>query len=480
MMMMMARFTSDSPTAPMRLKEKAFTLSQYNPETMPVLAIIGRPNVGKSTLLNRFLGRRFNIVDDQPGVTRDRSFHPMVWNGKPFLVMDTGGVHEEAEDPFCKLINQQVKEAIQEADALIFIVDGKTGITEDDERLAKWIRQSGKPYRLVVNKVDKIEEASLCFEFYNLGMGDPMAISAQQGSTTVGDLLDTMITLFPEHKKAPPSPAVLAEEHPINIALVGRPNVGKSSLLNAIVGHNRTIVSDISGTTRDAIDIPFTYEDKPYLLVDTAGIRRRTKVDYGVELFSVDRSVESINKCDIAVLVIDATEPIADQDKRIFNKALEAGKGLIIAVNKWDLVPNKTPKSTAEFHKNLLAEVPSLVFVPIVFISAMNQQRVHTVLELAQTVYANSKRRLGTSIVNQVIGDAVQQNLPATIKNRKLKILYATQVSSEPPTFVLFVNDPKLMKESYQRYLERKMRAAAEFEGVPIRFLLKVRSEKAR
>ena len=332
----------------------------------------------------------------------------------------------------------------------------------------------------MVNKVDKIEETSLCFEFYNLGMGEPMAISAQQGSTTVGDLLDTMLTLFPEHKQAPPSPAQLAEEHPINIALVGRPNVGKSSLLNAIVGHNRTIVSDISGTTRDAIDIPFTYEDKPYLLVDTAGIRRRTKVDYGVELFSVDRSVESINKCDIAVLVIDATEPIADQDKRIFNKALEAGKGLIIAVNKWDLVPNKTPKSTAEFHKNLLAEVPSLVFVPIVFISAMNQQRVHTVLELAQTVYANSKRRLGTSVVNQVIGDAVQQNLPATIKNRKLKILYATQVSVEPPTFVLFVNDPKLMKESYQRYLERKMREAAEFDGVPIRFLLKVRSEKAR
>jgi GTP-binding protein len=477
---MMARFTSDSPTAPARHKEKAFTLSQYSPETMPVLAIIGRPNVGKSTLLNRFLGRRFNIVDDQPGVTRDRSFHPMVWNGKPFLVMDTGGVHIAAEDPFCTLINQQVQEAIQEADTLIFLVDGKTGITEDDERLAKWIRHSGKPYRLVVNKVDTIQETSLCFEFYNLGMGEPMPISAQQGSTTVGDLLDEMLTLFPENKQAPPQPAELAEEHPINIALIGKPNVGKSSLLNAIVGHNRTIVSDISGTTRDAIDIPFTYEDKPYLLVDTAGIRRKTKVEYGVELFSVDRSMESIERCDIAVLVVDATDDISEQDKRIFNKALDAGKGLIIAVNKWDLIPNKTPKSTAEYKKKLLAEVPSLSFVPLVFISSATKQRVHTVLEMAQVVYANSKRRLGTSIVNQVIGDAVQQNLPATIKNRKLKILYATQVSVEPPTFVLFVNDPKLMKESYQRYLERKMREAAEFEGVPVRFLLKVRSEKAR
>jgi GTPase len=455
-------------------------LHQLDPNAMPVLAIIGRPNVGKSTLLNRFLGHRHNIVDDRPGVTRDRSFHPMNWTGTSFLLMDTGGVHLDPEDPFAPLINAQVKQAIVEADVLILLVDGKTGITDDDQRLAQWVRHSGKPYRLVVNKVDKIEDVALTYEFYNLGMGDPLGISAQQGSTTVGDLLDEVLTLLPQKTVKAPMP--LAEEQavdkPIHLALVGRPNVGKSSLLNALVGENRTIVSDISGTTRDAIDTPFEHEGKPYVLIDTAGIRRRTKVDYGVELFSVDRSVEAISRADVCVLVIDATEPLTEQDKRIFQKVLEAGNGLLIAVNKWDLIDNKAANATELFKKQLLAEVPGLYFVPFVFISALKGQRVHKLLAQTQAIMTNAQRRIGTSTLNQVIQQAVMQTQPPTVKNKKLKVLYATQVSVVPPTFLLFVNDPKLVKEGYERYLEKKLREAIELQGVPIRLVFKPRGEK--
>ena len=456
-------------------QEKGFTLDYYDTSKLPVLAVVGRPNVGKSTLINRLLGGRKTIVDDQPGVTRDRSYHPVEWCGTPFLLMDTGGVHIDANDPFHSYINSQVKVAIEEADVIIFLTDGQTGITDDDTRLAKWIRQAGKPCIVTVNKIDSIEQKSLTFDFYQLGMGEPLGISAIQGSTTVGDLLDECIKKFPLHKG---QYLMESTEQPLRMALIGRPNVGKSSLLNAIVGHNRTIVSDISGTTRDAIDIPFDFHGKPFILVDTAGIRRKTKVDYGVELFSVDRSVDTIRNADVGVLLLDAEEGITEQDKRIMQKVVEAGKGLVIAINKWDLVPDKNPSSTQKYKKMILADVPSIAFAPMVFISATEQQRVHKVLELAQECFTNAQRRISTGTLNQVLQDAMRQNLPPTVKNKKLRVLYATQVSTCPPTFVLFCNDPSLMKETYKRYIERKLREAIELTGTPIRIFLRERSEK--
>jgi GTPase len=456
-------------------QETGFTLDYYDPNKLPVMAIIGRPNVGKSTLINRIIGGRKSIVDDMPGVTRDRSYTPVEWCGTPFLLMDTGGVHVDMNDPFHAHINDQVKIAIKEADVIVFLVDGLTGITEDDERLARWIRESDKPHLLVVNKVDSKEHVGLTYDFFSLGLGEPMGISALHGSTTVGDMLDRCVTHFPINKG---DYLMTAEARPLRLALIGRPNVGKSSLLNALVGHNRTIVSDISGTTRDAIDIPFTYEDKPYLLVDTAGIRRKTKVDFGVELFSVDRSVDTIRNADVGVLVLDAEEGITEQDKRIMQKVVDSGGGLVIAMNKWDKVPDKGPSSTEKYRKQLIAEVPSIAFAPMVFISAKEQQRVHKVLELAQECFTNANRRIGTGVINQLIQDAMRQNLPPTVKNKKLRVMYATQVSVCPPTFVLFCNDPQLMKETYKRYLERKLREAIEFKGTPIRLILRERSEK--
>lgn len=463
-------------TKEIRKIKEAYTLDHYDATRLPVLAVVGRPNVGKSTFVNRLIGHRQSIVDDQPGVTRDRSFHPVEWCGTPFLLMDTGGVHEDPNDPFAPLINQQVQLAITEADVLVFMVDGHTGITEDDDRVAQWIRESGKPALLAVNKIDRIEDVGNSAEFYGLGLtGDPVAISALHGSTTVGDVLDMVVAMFPPHKglNGDESDA----ETPLRLSLVGRPNVGKSSLLNALVGENRTIVSNVSGTTRDTIDTPFVYKDKPYLLVDTAGIRRKSRVDFGVELFSVDRSVEAIQRSHVVVVVLDAVEGITDQDKRIIQKALDAGKGLIVAVNKWDLIPNKTPNSVQEFKKRLLADVPSLVFAPFLFVSANEGQRVHKLLELAQTVLENCRRRVSTSVLNQLMQDAISQNQPPLMKNKKLKVLYATQASAEPPTFVLFVNDSSLLSQTYQRYLEKRLRAAIELTGAPIRITLKNREK---
>jgi GTP-binding protein len=456
-------------------QEKGFTLDYYDPSKLPVLAVVGRPNVGKSTLINRLLGGRKTIVDDQPGVTRDRSYHPVEWCGTPFLLMDTGGVHIDPNDPFHAYINSQVKVAIEEADVIVFLVDGQTGVTDDDTRLAKWIRQSGKKCLLTVNKIDNIEQKALSYEFFKLGMGEPLSISALQGSTSVGDLLDDCVKAFPLHKG---QYLMESQDQPLRLALIGRPNVGKSSLLNAIVGHTRTIVSDISGTTRDAIDIPFSFHGSPFILVDTAGIRRKTKVDYGIELFSVDRSVETIRNADVGVLLLDAEEGITEQDKRIMQKVLEAGKAFVIAINKWDLVPDKNPSSTQKYRKALLADVPSMAFAPMLFISATEQQRVHKVLEEAQKVFVNAQRRISTGTLNQVLQDAMRQNLPPTVKNKKLRVLYATQVSTCPPTFVLFCNDPSLMKETYKRYIERKLREAIELTGTPIRIFLRERSEK--
>ena len=498
--------------------------SDFDPTRRPVLAVVGRPNVGKSTLVNRLIGHRHSIVDDQPGVTRDRSLHPAIWCGTPFLVMDTGGAHIDAQDPFAPLINEQVKLALKEADVVVFVVYVQTGLTDDDERVAKWLRQCGKPYILAVNKVDRVADVGLAYEFMGLGLGEPLCISALQGSATVGDMLDRAMELFPASKLGYASEEAHAEslaeaeaaqwqdkahawqavddtangplptleatglvkasttapeenKEPLRLCLLGRPNVGKSSLLNALLGQERSIVSSISGTTRDALDTPFSYKGQPYLLVDTAGIRRRTKVEYGVELFSIDRSLEALERSQVVVLVLDAVEGITDQEKKLMHKIIEAGKGLVIAVNKWDLIPNKKPNSAQQVTQDFLREVPSLAFAPFVYLSASKKQRVHKVLEVAAQVAANAQRRLSTNVLNQVISDAVMQTPPHIVANKKLKVYYATQVGILPPTFVLFVNHKRLLSQSYLRYLERKLREAADFEGVPLRF---VQREKER
>lgn len=466
-------------TKDLRQEKEALRLEHYDPNCLPVLAIVGRPNVGKSTLVNRIIGHRQSIVDDQPGVTRDRSFHPVSWCGTPFLIMDTGGVHDDPEDCFAPLINEQVQQAILEADVIHFVVDGRMGITEDDEQVARWVRASKKPSLLLVNKIDRIEDIANISEFYSLGLGEPMAISALHGSTTVGDALDETCRLFPLKLgvRDIENNTLSSQELPVRISLVGRPNVGKSSLLNALVGENRAIVSDISGTTRDAIDTPFVHGGQDFLLIDTAGIRRKSRVDFGVELFSVERSVEAMQRSHVVIVVLDAAEGITDQDKRIIQKAIDAGKGLIVAVNKWDLVPNKTPNSPQLFKKKLIGEVPSLSFAPFIFVSAMERQRIHQMLKLALTVQENCQRRVSTSVLNQLVHDAMQQTQPPTVRNKKLKVLYCTQASAEPPTFVLFINDNKLMSQTYQRYLERKLREAIELTGAPIRFSLKQREK---
>lgn len=443
---------------------------------LPSIAIVGRPNVGKSTLLNRLVGHRQTIVDDQPGVTRDCSFHPVKWRGQSFQLVDTGGIHWEPDDPFSPLINDQVRHLLKQVDAIVLLVDAQTGLTDLDSEVAKWVRQAEKPTLVVVNKVDRALDAVQATEFYALGLGDPLAISALHGSTSVGDVLDWMSQQAKARHRKPT--AQERDNPPIRLTLAGRPNVGKSSLLNAILGHQRTIVSDIAGTTRDAIDVPFTYEDQPFILVDTAGIRRKTKVDYGIELFSVDRAVRSIRKADVCVLVLDAVEGITEQDKRIAQKVVDAGVGLVVVVNKWDLVPDKDTHSTARYQQQLLREVPSLGFAELVFTSAKSGQRVHKVLSKAKQARDNSLRRLPTHLVNEVFQEAFTATAPPTVKNKKLKLLYATQVKAGPPTFVLFVNDGGLMKDSYRRYLERHLRQRVELTGTPVTFILRNRQER--
>ncbi len=446
----------------------------------PVVAIVGRPNVGKSTFVNRVIGSREAIVDDIPGVTRDRSYYDAEWRGVPFRLIDTGGLIPDGDEPFDQLVNHQVELALTEADLVVFLVDGQAGITALDEDVTRLLRRAKKPVLLVVNKIDTADQRGLAAEFYGLGFGDPYPISAMHGDAGVGDLLDAIVDRLPEAAK------VQADDDTIRITLLGRPNVGKSSILNAILGENRTIVSDIAGTTRDAIDVAFEYQGQPFVLIDTAGIRKKGKVDYGVEMFSVDRSLRALKKSDVAVMVLDATENlgvggksfITDQDKKILETVVAAGRGLVIVVNKWDLVPNKTTTTTEEFKKRLYAELPYVRFAPVVFTSAVSGQRLPKVLELTQTVAENCARRVKTSLMNEIILEAYQLSQPAPIKNKILKIYYATQASTNPPTFILFVNDAKLLKDSYRRYLEKKIRESFEFAGAPIVITPRNRGEK--
>ncbi len=436
-----------------------------------IVAVVGRPNVGKSTFVNRLIGSRSSIVDDMPGVTRDRIYFDVEWLNKEFTVIDTGGIIPGDEDEIMLNIFSQAQLACDEADKIIFIVDGKEGLNPIDYDIANVLRKSGKKVFLAVNKIDSINAIDNISEFWALSMGEPIAISASHGSGGVGDLLD-MVTEDIEPSEE------LSNEGRIKIAIVGRPNVGKSSITNALLDENRVIVSDISGTTRDSIDSKVTFEDKEYTLIDTAGIRKKSKVDWGVEKFAVDRAIRSIREADVAVLVIDATEGITDQDKKISAIIQEAGKAMILAVNKWDLVEDKKSNTLSNYQKKLEHDAPFLDFVPKIFISAVTKQRLTSIYKEAETVYTQWKKRVSTSLLNKVINDAVQMNQPSSIKGKRIRIYYTTQVKDSPPTIVSFVNDPKLLQDHYKRYLEKQLREAFGFFGTPIRFSIREKKGK--
>lgn len=439
----------------------------------PVVAVVGRPNVGKSTFVNRIVGSRQSIVDDQPGVTRDRIYFDVEWQNKQFTLIDTGGIIPGDEDEIMLNIFTQAKVACEEADKIIFLVDGKEGINPVDYDIANVLRRSGKPVYLAVNKLDAPEHFNLISDFYALAIGEPHAISALHGSGGVGDLLEVITEDF----EADENPE---ESEIIKIAIVGKPNAGKSSIVNALLGEDRVIVSDVSGTTRDSIDSKVKYEGEEFILVDTAGIRKKAKVDWGVEKFAVDRAIRAIKDCDIAVLVIDAADGLTDQDKKISQIVVEAGKGLIVAVNKWDIVEDKDKSDpTAKYTQKLMHDAPFLDFAPKIFISAKTKQRLVNIYKQAKDVYAQCTKRVSTSILNKVLLEAMAMNPPATKRGKKLRVYYATQVRTAPPTFILFVNDEDLVQDSYKRYLENKMREAFGFFGTPVRMSFRERKEKS-
>lgn len=437
----------------------------------PIVAIVGRPNVGKSTFVNRLMGARHSIVDDLPGVTRDRIYFDVEWQNKGFTVIDTGGIIPGDEDDIMVSIFDQAKLACEEADKIIFIVDGKDGINPIDYDIANVLRQSGKQIFLAVNKCDNPESLMMTSDFYALALGNPIGISALHGSGGVGDLLDIVTEDFEISEEE-------EKDNRIKIAIVGRPNAGKSSIVNALLNTDRVIVSDVSGTTRDSIDSYVKYKDEEFIIVDTAGIRKKSKVDYGVEKFAVDRAIRSIRDCDVALLVIDAKEGISDQDKKISSIITEAGKGIIVAVNKWDLIEDKKANTINKFEKELSQDIPFLSYAPKIFISAVTKQRLGQIFDESLKVYAQCTKRISTGLLNKVINEAYALNPPTSFKGKRLKIYYITQASSQPPTFVLFVNNEELLKDSYKRYLENKLREAFGFFGTPIRISIRERKDK--
>lgn len=442
----------------------------------PIIAVVGRPNVGKSTFVNRLVGKRQSIVDDMPGVTRDRIYFDVEWQNKQFTVIDTGGIIPNDDDEIMVSIYDQAKIACEEAEKIIFLVDGIEGVTPVDSDIANILRQSGKPIFLAVNKVDSHNQITMISDFYSLAIGEPIAISALHGSGGVGDLLDEVTADFETDEN-------LNEDEAIKIAIVGKPNAGKSSIVNALLGEKRVIVSDISGTTRDSIDSRLKYNDKDFVLIDTAGIRKKAKVDYGVEKFAVDRAIRSIRECDVALLVIDATEAvngISDQDKKIASIITEAGKGMLIAINKWDLIEDKKANTLSNFDKMLAKEIPFLSFVPKIYISAKTGQRLNQIFDKMMDIYSECTKRVSTGLLNKVVNEAYALNPPQTIRNKRLKILYATQATVQPPMFLFFANDENLLKDHYKRYLENKLREAFGFFGTPIRISVRTRTEKPR
>lgn len=428
----------------------------------PVIAIVGRPNVGKSTIFNRIAGERLAIVEDVPGVTRDRVYHPGEWLGQEFNIIDTGGI-VLSNEPISVQIRQQAEIGIEEADVLIFMVDGKEGLTAADEEVAGLLYRSNKPVVLAINKIDNPKRKEQVFDFYSLGLGEPFPISGTHG-LGVGDLLDEVVKHFPDEE------AEEYDESVIRFSLIGRPNVGKSSLVNAILGKERVVVSDVPGTTRDAIDTEFTRDGQDYVIIDTAGMRRKGKVYENVEKYSVLRARRAIERSDVVLVVINGEEGIIEQDKKIAGYAYEAGRGIVIVVNKWDAV-EKDEKTMRKFEKDIRAQFAFLDFAPIVFVSAKTKQRLNKLLPVIEQVAENHAMRIKTSVLNDCIMDAIAMNPIPTHKGRRVKISYATQVSVKPPTFVIFVNDAELLHFSYQRYLENQIRQTFGFQGTPIRIL---------
>ena len=439
----------------------------------PIVAIVGRPNVGKSTLFNIFANSRISIVEDTPGVTRDRLYADTEWLDNEFMMVDTGGIEIMNTDKIAVSIRQQAQIAIAEADVILFVCDARAGITHEDAEVAKMLRQSKKPIVLAINKADSPKQEMEIFEFYNLGIGEPIPVSAAN-HLGLGDLLDAVVEKFPETSAYGED----GNEDEIKVALIGRPNVGKSSIFNTLVGEERSIVSDVAGTTRDAIDTPVIREGQKFLFIDTAGMRRKARIDeQPIEKYSIIRSLRAVDRSDVVLMVIDAIDGVTEQDKKIAGYAHEAGKGIVLVVNKWDLY-DKDNTSTLRYTENLRRELVFMQYAPVVFVSAMTKQRIHRLPEVIHYVAEQNAMRISTSVLNQVVEDAIAINPPPTEKGQRLKILYATQVKIKPPTFVIFVNEPEIMHFSYQRYLENKLREAFGFEGTPLQMIIRGKNEE--
>ncbi|MBQ9973146.1 MAG: ribosome biogenesis GTPase Der [Firmicutes bacterium] len=436
----------------------------------PIVAIVGRPNVGKSTFFNKVVGRRVSIVEDTPGVTRDRIYAEAEWRNKHFALIDTGGIEPDSKDIILSQMREQAQIAMDTAHVIIFMVDGKDGLTSADHEVATMLMRTGKRVVLVVNKMDSPKMKDDLYDFYELGLGEPIPISAVN-MLNFGDVLDEVVEAFPENEGDD-------DEDITKIAVIGKPNVGKSSLINELLGENRVIVSPIAGTTRDSIDTPFSFDGKDYILIDTAGIRRKSKVNEDIERYSVIRAVAAVERCDVALLMIDAKEGITEQDKKIAGVAHEAGKGIIVVVNKWDLIEKET-NTMNEYRKVIANELQFMSYAPSVFISVKEHQRVKKVIELADYVSEKRALRVPTGQLNALISDAVMMKNPPSDKGKRLKIYYATQVGVKPPLFSFQINKRDLMHFSYARYLENKIREGFGFEGTSIKFVFREKGEKA-
>ncbi len=437
----------------------------------PIVAVVGRPNVGKSTLFNRIAGERISIVEDTPGVTRDRIYADVQWLDYDFTLIDTGGLEPDSNDSMLKQIYAQAEIAMETADVILFVVDVKSGVTDTDMQVANILRKTKKPVVLVINKVDDLKKYGMdVYEFYSLGLGDPWAVSAEQ-ALGLGDMLDELVSHFPKDKD------LNEEDDSIKVAVIGKPNVGKSSLINKILGEERLIVSDVAGTTRDAIDSEYIYNGQKYIFIDTAGMRRKSKIKENVEKYSIIRAVAAIDRADVCIIMINAEDGISDQDTKIAGIAHEQGKACIIAVNKWDKI-EKNDKTINKYKKEIETELKYMSYAPSIFISAATGQRISKLFDMIKAVGENSTLRISTGLLNDVLIEAMALNQPPAEKGRQLKIYYITQVSVKPPTFVLFVNDVNLLHFSYKRYIENQLRQAFGFMGTPIHFIARNRSEK--
>lgn len=434
----------------------------------PLVAIVGRPNVGKSTFFNRIVGQRISIVEDTPGVTRDRLYADAEWCGHSFTLIDTGGLEIKSEDVMWSHIRAQAQIAVETADVIVFMLDGKTGLTHEDYEVAAYLRKSRKPILLVVNKLDNNEQ-HLLYDFYELGLGEPIGISAGQAKG-LGDVLDEIVKLTGKYETE-------EKEEALKIAVVGKPNAGKSSLVNKLLGYDRVIVSDIAGTTRDAIDTRIKIGDKEYILIDTAGIRRKRSVEEDLEQYSVMRSLGAVRRADVCLIVIDSSEELSEQDVKIAGYVHEQGKPSVVVMNKWDVVEKDT-YTIEKYNRKLKEELKFMDYFIPTYVSAKTGKRVDNLIKLAERAYENASRRVSTGLLNDVLREAILTNEPPSKNGKRLKIYYVTEVSANPPTFVIFVNDDTLMHFSYRRYLENALRRSFDFEGTPIRLIIRNKNEK--